>query len=68
MSSVEAMRAISVLWLDQKLDWEVSSRLFLSRFSVSWWFMAFSRTFTGNGRSEMRGVNLEVVGVCGGFL
>ena len=52
-SSVAAIKVVSVLWLLRNPDCEASRRLFLSRCSVSWWLIAFLRTFEGKGSREM---------------
>lgn len=47
MSSVAAIRAVLVLWLAQNPDWEGSRRLWSSKFWVSCWLIAFSKTLAG---------------------
>ncbi|KAJ1115750.1 hypothetical protein NDU88_003972 [Pleurodeles waltl] len=53
MSSVAAMRAVSVLWLARKPDCEWSRDPLVSRKAASCLLTVFSMTLAGNGRSEM---------------
>lgn len=68
MSSVAAMRAVSVLWLLRNPDWGESRVLFSSRNCVSCLLTIFSMTFTGNGSREMSRKFLRSFGSALGFL
>ncbi|KAJ1172343.1 hypothetical protein NDU88_004190 [Pleurodeles waltl] len=67
MSSVTAMRAVSVLWLARNPDWEGSRRLLSSRNLVSCLLTVFSMTLAEKGRSEMGRKFFRSLGSAVGF-